>query len=237
MRTGTNTDNIMVDMKQINVMVVDDDIYVRQALEALITRHPKTKLLKIASSIDEAIESLESLNEKDLPDVILLDIHFHGQNRNGIESIQDIRDVANNSKILVCSMNREQKYVLPAITSGADGFVWKNESGDGIISAIIKLAESRFVVTKSIAEMILGQAVKLDKYVEILKEKKEYKKLTEELKKTMYLYCYCGMSAKEISEEMNLSIHTVNSRIKTAYQLLEAKSRAEAFSRLVDRQG
>lgn len=221
-------------MPKINVMVVDDDIYVRQALEVLLRRHPKTNPYSFFSTTEEAINALGE--NKKVPDVMVLDIHFQGESENGISAIKKIRKVSPKLKILVSSMNKEQKSIVEAIRSGADGFVWKNESGDGIISAIIKLVEGRFVVTKTVAEKILGQAVKLDKYVEILKDRKEYKHLTESLKKTMYLYCYCGMSAKEIADELCLSVHTINSRIKTVYQLLDARSKAEAFQKLVDRE-
>ncbi len=221
-------------MPKINVMVVDDDIYVRQALEVLLRRHPKTNPYSFFSTTEEAINALGE--NKKVPDVMVLDIHFQGESENGISAIKKIRKVSPKLKILVSSMNKKQKSIVEAIRSGADGFVWKNESGDGIISAIIKLVEGRFVVTKTVAEKILGQAVKLDKYVEILKDRKEYKHLTESLKKTMYLYCYCGMSAKEIADELCLSVHTINSRIKTVYQLLDARSKAEAFQKLVDRE-
>lgn len=221
-------------MERLNVMVIDDDLYVRQALEALLSRHPQTTPYAVVSDIDKGKSVLET--EKALPDVIILDNNFEGQEKTGTERISEIREVAGDTKIVVCSMHQDKETVLRAIKAGADGFIWKNESGDGIISAVIKLCEGRFVVTKSIAEMIMGQAVSLDKYVEILQDQKNYKQLTEELRKTMYLYCYCGMSAKEIAEELNLSFHTVNSRIKTAYQLLHVTSKAEAFSKLVERE-
>ena len=220
-------------MAKLSVMVVDDDIYVRQALEVLIRRHPKTKSDAMFSNIDEAVKALSNGNG---PDVIIMDINFQGAKKNGIDAIKEIKKLKGSWKILVSSMNNDQDTVLKAINAGADGFVWKNESAEGIVSAVIKLAEGRFVVTKSIAEKIMGTAVSFEKYVDILKEGKDYKRLTSELKKTLYLYCSCGMSAKEIAEELCLSVHTVNSRIKLCYQLLNATSRAEAFSKLVERE-
>ncbi len=221
-------------MEQLEVMVIDDDIYVRQAMEALIRRHPQTRVFNILSNTDDAVSFLkESAID---PDVIVIDMHFQGSNKTGLDVIADINKESPTSKVLVCSMNRDQENVLKAINAGADGFIWKNESGEGIVSAIIQLAEGRFVVTKSIAELLMGEAVELGKYVEILQERKEYGQLTEELKKTLYLYCYCGMTAKEIAEELGLSIHTVNSRIKNIYQLINANNRAEAFSKFIERE-
>ncbi|TET55454.1 MAG: response regulator transcription factor, partial [Actinobacteria bacterium] len=134
-------------MSKINVIVVDDDIYVRQALEVLLRRHPKTNPYSFFSTTEEAIDSLGE--KKKAPDVMVLDIHFQGESENGISAIKKIRKVSPKLKILVSSMNKEQKSIVEAINSGADGVVWKNESGDGFISAIIKLVEGRFVVTKT----------------------------------------------------------------------------------------
>lgn len=223
-------------MKRIKVMIIDDDYYVREALEMLFSRSPKTKVTLVASTPTESIEVLKNCEEDDIPEVILLDCKFENTNETGIHFIEAIKEARPEAKILMSSMNREEDLVLEAITNGADGYVWKNESGDGIITAIEKINQGRFVITKSVAEKIIGKTTELRDYsIEILPEEKGFRKLTEELRKTMYLYCLCGMSAKEISEELCISIHTVNSRIKTAYQALKASNRTEAFERLVER--
>jgi len=43
------------------------------------------------------------------------------------------------------------------------------------------------------------------------------------------------MSAGDISSELQVCVNTVYSRIKTAYQVLDAKSREDAFQRFVER--
>jgi len=92
------------------------------------------------------------------------------------------------------------------------------------------------VVTRSIAERLLGKAVELGSYVtEILPDKPEDRELTESVRKTVDPYCFCGMSVKEIADALQISVNTVNSRLKVAYQAMEAGSRQEAFQRLVER--
>jgi DNA-binding NarL/FixJ family response regulator len=216
---------------KIKVMVADDDIYVRQAMEFLMRRHPKIAPMLFASSIYEIWKMLKKA--KTPPDVIVLDINFQGTRVTGIDAIEEIKELSPKSKILICSMNIDKGNVMAAIKAGADGFIWKNESGESIIKAVIRLVEGRFVVTQSVAKEMLGQAVELREYVEVL-DRNEHKELTESLRKTLYLYCYCGMSAKEISEELSISAHTVNSRIKAAYSLLHATNRSEAFSKLLE---
>ena len=223
-------------MAKIKVMVIDDDFYVREALEMLLRKGPITTVSLSAPSPDEAITLLKKYSKTTLPEVILLDVKFENIDQLGTDYIESLKKEFPSVKVLIASMTKDEKLIIQAISMGADGYVWKNESGDGIISAIERIMEGRFVITKSIAEKLIGKAVELKDYaVEILPEKKEYQKLTEDLRKTMYLYCFCGMSAKEIAEELCLSVHTINSRIKTAYQILRATNRSEAFNRLIDR--
>jgi DNA-binding NarL/FixJ family response regulator len=120
----------------------------------------------------------------------------------------------------------------------ADGYVWKNESTGGIADAICRVSEGRFVLTRSIADELLGTLTDLGDYAtEVLPSEPEFRELTESIRKTLYLYCFCGMSAKEIADELIVSVNTVNSRIKTAYQVLGAGTRQEAYKRLAERTG
>jgi DNA-binding NarL/FixJ family response regulator len=102
---------------------------------------------------------------------------------------------------------------------------------------VVAVAEGRFVMTPAIAQAVMGEADALRDYAsEVLPGQREYRELTAALKKTMYLFCFCGLSIREIGAELLVSPHTVQSRIKTAYQIIGAASRQEAFARLVERE-
>ena len=58
--------------------------------------------------------------------------------------------------------------------------------------------------------------------------------LTENVRKTLYLFCVAGLSAKEIADELQVSVNTVHARIKAAYAAIGATSRSDAFRRLVE---
>lgn len=224
-------------MTRYRVLVVDDDFYALEALKLLILRDERTRLWGGADSVERALTLLASA-EKPGPDVILLDVRFGSDERAGIDALPAIAEAAPEAKILVTSVLRSEEIVRQAIAAGADGYVWKNESGSGIASAVVGVVEGRFVLTPSIAELVLGRAAELQRFAaEVLPEEPGYADLTSGLKKTMYLFCLCGMSVKEIAAELQLSPATISSRIKTAYSVLGASSRQEAFSRLVERRG
>lgn len=219
------------------VLVVEDDPYARDHIGVFISKDERTRLWGAYASIEEAEKALGATGKGPWPDVMLIDVRLGSAERAGIEGIAALRAHSPDSKVLMTSTERDEETVLAAIHAGADGYVWKAETGSGIVDAVMRVAEGRFVVTRSVAERILGKTMELRDYAtEILPDDHSCQDLTEALRKTVYLYCICGMSAKEIADELQVSVNTVNSRIKVAYQVLQATSRKEAFQRLVERE-
>jgi len=219
-----------------SVFIVDDDYYARESIASLLARGETTRVWGSAGSIDAALETLSAAAGPP-PDVILLDVHFGSDERAGIVGLPRLAAAAPAARILVTSVLSGESVVLDAIRAGADGYVWKNESGSGIAEAVAGVAEGRFVMTPAIADAVMGEANALRTYAaEVLPGQREYRELTSALKKTIYLYCFAGLSIREIAVELQVSPHTVQSRITTAYQIIGATSRQEAFARLVERE-
>ena len=136
-------------------------------------------------------------------------------------------------RILVTSVSADDDTVLHAVEAGADGYIWKNETTERIAFAIERAAEGRFVLSKSIADRLMGTIADLGDYAtEVLPDQPSYREMTENVRKTLYLFCVMGLSAKEIADELQVSVNTVHSRIKAAYAALGATSRSEAFAAL-----
>lgn len=223
----------------LGVLIVDDDYYAREAMRALVARDPRTRVWDVTDTVDGAVGALATPGDRaPYPAVILLDVRLAEGERAGIEGIGALRDAASGPRILVTSVSSDDDTVLAALRAGADGYVWKNETTDGIVSAILRVVEGRFVLSRALGERLLGTAEELGLYAtEVLPERREAIELTENVRKTLYLFCVMGLSAKEIADELQVSVNTVQSRIKGAYQTLGARNRAEAFQRLVDSGG
>lgn len=218
----------------VRVLIVEDDYYAREAMRNLLAKDRRTHVWGTAEDVDDACNQLRAARAPQ-PDVVLLDVRLGEAVHGGIEGIPSIREASPSSKVLITSVSKDEETVLSAIRAGADGYVWKNESAEGIANAIVGVHEGRFVVTSAIAERLLGKTLELSSYAtEIMKSTPAQRELTDSLRKTIYLYCVSGMSAKEIADELTISVNTVNSRIRLAYQILGAASRQEAFRRLIE---
>jgi len=224
-------------MNKIRVLIVDDDYYVRQALTTLLGKDQRTKVVGEAASPEETIALIAGAKSWLQPDVVLLDMEYKQSPMTGIDAVREVRQRMPEVKILVFSMTRDDDFILKAIQAGADGYLWKNEAAEGIASAIERVYEGRFVVTKSVAQLILGKVSDLGhKAAEILPDSKKYLDLTRRVEETIHLFCIDGLSAAEIAEALHITENTVRGHIKTAYKILGASSRGEAFQRLVARE-
>jgi DNA-binding NarL/FixJ family response regulator len=221
----------------IRVLIVDDDYYAREALASLVSRDSRTRTWASVDSVPEALETLAATAGQRTagPDVVLLDVRLAEGERAGIEGIPAIRELAPDIRVLVTSVSADDDTVLAAVRAGADGYVWKNETAERIATAVERVAEGRFVLSRSIADRLLETIAGLGDYAtEVVPDRFDYLDLTESVRKTLYLFCVAGLSAKEIAAELQLSVNTVHARIKAAYSALGATSRSEAFRRLVE---
>jgi len=222
-------------MQHLQVLIIDDDFYARDAMQSLIARDTRTHLWGAAASVNEASARLAETPSRLLPGLILLDVRLDSDDRAGIKAVAPLKALVPGARIVMTSASRDEETILAAIRAGADGYVWKNESAENLVNAAVRAAEGRFVLTSSIAERILGKATELSSYAtDVIKAERRLQDLTDAVRKTVYLYCFCGMSAKEIAVELQVSTNTVNTRIKLAYDILQAGSRQEAFQRLVE---
>ncbi len=222
---------------KIRVMLIDDEMPVRDAYSRWLENDGRAQVIAESEDQLDALSRLRSLVALDRqPDVIALDVGLPetaGRQiclKGGISLIPQFKQISPDSRILVVTQGTEEDPILEAISAGADGYVWKNDTGDAIATAIQKVYDGKLVVTVSVAEKILGKLRDLGgREHAILPHKKRHKKLSEILFRTMKLYCYDGLSAKEIAERECISLDGVNSRIKKAKEIIGASTRREAF--------
>lgn len=217
----------------VRVLIVDDDYYAREAMRSLLARDARTRVWGSAEGIGAALGLLQAARDGK-PDVIVLDVRLDGHERAGIDAIPSLRLASPQSRILVTSVSADAALVGAALEAGADGYISKNESASSIGSAVVLTAEGRQVATTEVAEHLLAKVTQAsDHAATVLRTDPAWTELTEAVRKVVYLYCMCGLSAKEIAEELQLSVNTVNAHVRTAYAALGAGSRREAFERLV----
>jgi DNA-binding NarL/FixJ family response regulator len=114
----------------IRVLVVDDYEPFRRVLCSKLESRPDLQIIGEASDGLEAVEKAQTLN----PDLILLDIGL--PRLNGIEAAHRITRIVPTTIILFVSQTSDADVVKEALSTGAKGFVWKQQAGIDLLPAV-----------------------------------------------------------------------------------------------------
>ena len=109
----------------VRIVVVDDHRFMRELISAMLARQGgRYDVVAERGDARAGIRACEELS----PDLLILDINL--PDVSGIEAIPEIRKLAPNTRILLCTAFATDDRVLDALRSGADGFVEKTNTWD-----------------------------------------------------------------------------------------------------------
>lgn len=113
------------------VFLVDDNSFVRKAIQQLIELEPDLKVCGESDNADDALIILDQLK----PDIALIDISLGG-NEQGIELIKNIRNRGLKFPIMTISLHEESLYAERVMKAGAQGYLMKQDAPENIVRAI-----------------------------------------------------------------------------------------------------
>ena len=196
------------------VAIVEDDKRLLETYELLIGGEPTIDVVGTFTHGETALENLEQIK----PDVMLVDIDLPGMS--GIELTETVKKQSPNIEIIVHTVFEDRDTVFQALKAGAGGYIHKGASPRELIGAIHGLYDGGAPMSPKIARMI----------IEEFQEKKHQDiYLLTPREKTILKQMESGRSYKQISNTLEISVHTVHSHIKNIYEKLHATTRKELF--------
>ncbi len=138
----------MPEPKETRVLVADDHPFVREGIEALLSRMAGATVVGHAVSGEEAVELARVL----LPDVILMDLSMVGIN--GIEATRQI--VVDNCRaaVIILTMHDGASYVRDAAHAGARGYVLKSSTPELILHAVETVVRGEVFFDPEVADAL-----------------------------------------------------------------------------------
>ncbi len=180
------------------IFIVDDHEIVRLGLMQIIN---KRENLIVCGEADNTLDALKRIEEQN-PDLAIVDISL--KDSNGLELIKDIRVRFPKLPTLVLSIYDESIYAERALRAGASGYIMKQELTDSVILAIQTILSGRKYLS---SDMSIRMA---ELYIENKgdKEKNPVSVLSDRELEVFEMFGR-GLTTKEISEKLNLSIKTI----------------------------
>ena len=117
----------------ISIFIIDDEGIMRDGLCALLAVESEIEVLGTAMNGGEALERAP----RSTPQVIIMD--FSLNLASGPDALMAIKRRWPESRVLVLTMHREDRYIDAALRSGADGYLLKSDSRGQLLTAISTL--------------------------------------------------------------------------------------------------
>ena len=199
------------------IFIVDDHAMFREGLRYLIDREPDLTVCGDTADADEALRNIDELN----PDLVIADISLTGTT--GIDLIKAIKSKYEDLPVLVVSMHEESLYAERAVRAGAAGYVMKQEPAKTVKLAIRKVLGGDIHLSEKMASSMLGKFMRSGQAgtpaspIESLsdRELEVFRMLGE------------GKATRQIAEELDLSIATINSFRNRIKEKLNLKNSTE----------
>ncbi len=181
---------------KIRVLIVDDHAIVREGLKQILA---DTDDLEVGGEAETSVEAIK-LARLQPWDLVLLDISM--PDRNGLETLQQLKKEHPALNVLMLSMYREAQYAVRSLKSGAAGYLNKQSAPDQLVQAIRHVASGRKYITPELAEELASE-------LSGDREALPHKSLSNREYQTLCMIA-AGKTVSAIAETLALSVKTVS---------------------------
>ncbi len=200
-------------MEKISVLIADDHKLIRETWSYILNNDPRFVVVGECGDSEEAVEMAKAKR----PQIVLMDINMNPIS--GFEATEKIRKVSPGSKIIGVSMHSQPAYAKKMLQVGAKGYVTKNSSKEEMIKAILEVQNGN----KYICEEIKNNISEL-----VLEENKDMPNVNSLTEREIQIINFIkeGLSSKEIAEQLNISLKTVEVHRHNILKKLKLKNSA-----------
>jgi len=209
--------------EEVQIVIVDDDPLVRQALRVFTEGEDGFEV------VGEACDGVEAVDvvRRTQPDVVLMDLRLPAMS--GVVATKCIVSRWPTIRVLAVTTLSPQGSVVPALRSGASGYSVKDIGAEQIVRAIWETAKGQSVLSPAITgEVILS--VLEDPECHIPSDEAASCALTERELSLVQLIAK-GHSSAEIAEPLFLSGATVKSYLQNIMHKWQVRDRVQVLIR------
>jgi len=205
----------------IKILLVDDHQIVLKGISFFLSMQPDFELVGEANNGKEAVEKAAELK----PDIILMDLNMPVMD--GIEASKLIARQNPDIKVLVLTSFSDRSHIVPALQSGAAGYMLKDVEPDQLAEAIRSAYKGNIQLHPDIASALLAQVSPQINSVKGLPIRELSELLTPRELEVLQLLTK-GMSNKDIAHSLTVAEKTVKTHVSSILSKLDLTDRTQA---------
>ncbi len=216
-------------MIMIKAAIVEDQEILRKSLKIVIENISDIEIVGTAENGEEAI----ALCERENFDILLMDIQMPVMD--GVKATEEIKKRWPNIKVIILTTFQDVTHVLNALNAGAEGYILKAVDPEYLVQGIKMVYYGGSLIPQQLAKEVFGQ-IQLKNNSHTDQDHNSmihpYDLNNQEIK---VLKCLTqGLSNKDITEKMFLSMGTVKNYVSTIYSKLNVKNRSSAITKAME---
>ncbi|WP_264564923.1 response regulator transcription factor [Flavobacterium sp. N3904] len=202
--------------KNIRIHLADDHQIIIHGIQTLLHTVPNFKV--VGSSLNGTTIFDDVTNNH--ADVLVLDISM--PEKDGIEVVKEFAEKGFPCKVIILSSYDDLKLIKEIMDLGVSGYLTKQCAGDNIIEAVHAVSNGEEYFCESIRAKIFTNATKNNPKLSTYKP--NVNPLLTEREIEIIILIALEYSGKEISEELFISINTVETHRKNIMKKLKARN-------------
>ncbi len=206
---------------KIRILLVDDHQIVLKGISFFLSMQTDFELVGEAHNGQEAVDLAGELQ----PDIVLMDLHMPVMD--GIEASKLIGERYPGIKVLVLTSFSDRSHIVPALQTGAIGYMLKEVEPDQLVEAIRSAHKGNIQLHPDISNAIVMQLTPAAAETKVLPGREELESLTpRELEVLEQLTK--GHSNKEIAQSLIIAEKTVKTHVSSILSKLNLSDRTQA---------
>lgn len=216
--------------KCIKILIVDDQVLFREALNTLLSVHAEFEVVGEAGNGEEAIQLATTRQ----PDIILMDLRMPLMD--GVEATRKIKELSSSIKVIVLTTFDDDDDVVNALRAGAVGYLMKDVSSDKLFEAIRSATRGEYFLLPSITAKVVSELYRMPAAAPV-QTGNDLDGLIEPLSNReleILGLVSRGLNNKEIAAELVIAEGTVKNHLSSILGKLGARDRIQAVVRARD---
>ncbi len=206
----------------VRTWIVEDHDTFRRSLQRLCVPERGLAIAPAFANAETMLAMLRRAPEDQKPEVLLLDVGLPG--RSGLDIMSDVHRLAPDCRIVILTVFEDEEKISHAIGAGASGYLLKTSRAEAVVEAILEASQGGSPMSPKVAASVVKMLAKLTKPagppVSLSPRELELLALLVE-----------GLTAKEIADRLQVSIHTTSTHTRNLFTKLGVHSRAAAVAR------
>jgi DNA-binding NarL/FixJ family response regulator len=219
----------------IRVVTIEDDPQYRSSLEVLFRHAGDFELVDSFGSPEAALSRLDGASLDDGAgngpqwELVLMDVDLPGMD--GTACTRQVKQRLPATAVVVLTVFEERATIVEAICAGADGYLLKRTPAAELLTQLRAIAAGGAPISAGVARTVLDLVRSLGPVQGHGTDSSAGRfELTE--RELEVLRCLVqGMSYKRAAQQLEISLDTVRSHIRSVYSKLQVHSVAEAVGR------